>query len=107
LTSSTPISSWAATGQWPGSDGCSDKTVKRVLERRDAASSVPCVGRGHSRPTRVRATDGLISAKRLLPLARAAGGAAPPSRCSVGDAAAGRPSWGPVTVFEVGVSALF
>ena len=61
--------------------GCSDKTVKRVLERR---------GRGElgfrrgPRPLRtdpfillieelVRATDGLISAKRLLPSARAAG----------------------------------
>jgi transposase len=61
--------------------GCSDKTVKRVLERRERGE----FGfQGGSRPLstepfmplieeRVRATDGLISAKRLLPLARAAG----------------------------------
>ena len=61
--------------------GCSDKTVKRVLERRGrgelgfqrgprALSTDPFLPLIEER---VRATDGLISAKRLLPLARAAG----------------------------------
>ncbi len=61
--------------------GTSPKTVRRVIERRRAAVA------GQERPTRVhntdgvralveervRATDGRISAKRLLPVAQAAG----------------------------------
>ena len=62
--------------------GTTHKTVKRVIERRRAAEAFDAPRRELAKNTdavatviaeKVRATDGRISAKRLLPLARAAG----------------------------------
>jgi transposase len=77
------VNAYAALGTYRGAAalcGTTHKTVKRVLERRGRGQ----VGRRRSQPTntacvqslieeRVRKTDGRISAKRLLPVARAAG----------------------------------
>src|SRR5918998_2857954 len=76
------VNAYAALGTYRGAAavcGTTHKTVKRVLERRASGQ----VGRRRSRPAntacvqalieeRVRQTDGRISAKRLLPVARAA-----------------------------------
>ena len=79
------VNAYEATGTYRGAaalSGTTHKTVRRVLARR-AAGAAP--GRAATpRPkatdavrevieTRVRETDGRISAKRLLPVARAAG----------------------------------
>src|SRR5215210_9110410 len=77
------VNAYAALGTYRGAAalcGTTHKTVKRVLERRASGR----VGRRRSQPSntarvqalieeRVRQTDGRISAKRLLPVARAAG----------------------------------
>ena len=80
------VNSYAALGTYRGAAalcGTTHKTVKRVLERRGRGHA----GRHRSQPSntacvqpliedRVRQTDGRISAKRLLLVARAAGPAA-------------------------------
>ncbi len=62
--------------------GTTHKTVKRVIERRPAGEPFDAPRRHLAKNTdavanviaeKVRATDGRISAKRLLPMARAAG----------------------------------
>src|SRR2546425_10624803 len=59
--------------------GTTHKTVKRVLERRDVGqpsrrvSATNTVGVQALIAERVRASDGRISAKRLLPMVQAAG----------------------------------
>ena len=61
--------------------GTTHKTVRRVVERHDAGGAAPVRnGRGHNYDEvralvtdRVRVSQGRISAKRLLPAARAAG----------------------------------
>ena len=61
--------------------GTTHKTVKRVIERHEAGGAAPArVPRGHNYDgvaalvaERVEKTSGRISAKRLLPAARAAG----------------------------------
>ena len=62
--------------------GTTHKTVKRVIERRAAGEPFDAPRRQLPKNTdavanviaeKVRATDGRISAKRLLPIARAAG----------------------------------
>jgi transposase len=77
------VNAYAALGTYRGAAavcGTTHKTVKRVLERRARGQA----GRRQSQPSntacvqtlieeRVRKTDGRISAKRLLPVARAAG----------------------------------
>jgi transposase len=79
------VNAYQAVGSYRGAAalcGTTPKTVKRVLERRQTGQ----VGRRRPPPRarntaamteliaeRVRATDGRISAKRLLPLAQAAG----------------------------------
>lgn len=77
------VNAYAALGTYRGAAavcGTTHKTVKRVLERRARGQ----VGRRRTPPSnaacvqslieeRVRQTDGRISAKRLLPVARAAG----------------------------------
>jgi transposase len=77
------VNAYAALGTYRGAAalcGTTHKTVKRVLERRAQGQT----GRRRSAPSntacvqplleeRVRQTDGRISAKRLLPVARAAG----------------------------------
>lgn len=79
------VNAYEAVGSYRGAAalcGTTPKTVKRVLERRQTGQ----VGRRHPPPRvrntgglteliagRVRLTDGRISAKRLLPLAQAAG----------------------------------
>ncbi len=77
------VNAYAALGTYRGAAavcGTTHKTVKRVLERRARGQ----VGRRRSQPSntacvqplieeRVRQTDGRISAKRLLPVVRAAG----------------------------------
>jgi len=77
------VNAYAALGSYRGAAalcGTTHKTVKRVLERRTQGH----VGRRPARPRntagittlleeRVRQTDGRISAKRLLPVAQAAG----------------------------------
>lgn len=77
------VNAYAALGSYRGAAalcGTTHKTVKRVLDRRAGGQ----VGRRPARPAntsgvaalleeRVRQTDGRISAKRLLPVAEAAG----------------------------------
>ena len=77
------VNAYAALGTYRGAAalcGTTHKTVKRVLERRARGQA----GRRQSQPSntacvqplieeRVRKTDGRISAKRLLPVVRAAG----------------------------------
>ena len=77
------VNAYAALGSYRGAAalcGTTHKTVKRILERRARGQ----VGRRPARPLntagvasllaeRVRQTDGRISAKRLLPVAQAAG----------------------------------
>src|SRR3954453_16328221 len=77
------VNAYAELGTYRGAAalcGTTHKTVKRVLERRSRDQ----VGRRRTRPSntvcvgpligeRVRKTDGRISAKRLLPVVRAAG----------------------------------
>src|SRR3954464_2708092 len=77
------VNAYAALGSYRGAAalcGTTHKTVKRVLQRRAQGQ----VGRRPARPRntarvtalleeRVRQTDGRISAKRLLPVAQAAG----------------------------------
>jgi transposase len=77
------VNAYAALGSYRGAAalcGTTHKTVKRVLERRAQGQA----GRRPARPAntagvaalleeRVRQTDGRISAKRLLPVAQAAG----------------------------------
>jgi transposase len=60
--------------------GTTDKTVKRVIERQRQGPPPPRPARRHNTAVaidavreKIAATDGRISAKRLLPLARAAG----------------------------------
>src|SRR5215210_6389210 len=59
--------------------GTTHKTVKRVIERRDVGQASRRVTATNTAGTqtliaeRVRASDGRISAKRLLPIAQAAG----------------------------------
>ena len=65
--------------------GTTHKTVKRIIERAEAGGKSPDrAGRGHNydlvaelAADRVAVTKGRISAKRLLPAARAAGYAGP------------------------------
>jgi len=77
------VNAYAAVGTYRGAAalcGTTHKTVKRVLERRQAGQLEP---RGPPPSNtaevegliakRVQATDGRISAKRLLPVARKAG----------------------------------
>ncbi len=86
------VNAYAALGTYRGAAalcGTTHKTVKRVLERRARGEA----GRRQSPPSntacvqalieeRVRKTDGRISAKRLLPVARAAGYTGPCGTCS-------------------------
>jgi transposase len=79
------VNAYKAVGSYRGAAalcGTTHKTVKRVLERRQAGQlgrrSPPSRSRNTAAVSdllaeRVRATDGRISAKRLLPLAQAAG----------------------------------
>jgi transposase len=79
------VNAYEAVGSYRGAAalcGTTPKTVKRVLERRQAGQvgrrPPPARARNTTTVTeliteRVRATDGRISAKRLLPLAEAAG----------------------------------
>jgi transposase len=79
------VNAYAAVGSYRGAAalcGTTPKTVKRVLERRQTGQvgRRPPPARARNTATvmqviaeRVRATDGRISAKRLLPLAQAAG----------------------------------
>ena len=59
--------------------GTTPKTVRRIVERRGRPAAAPALRPKNTDPLtallaeRVRATDGRISAKRLLPAARAAG----------------------------------
>ncbi len=78
------ISAYREVGTYRGaarSRGTTHKTVKRVIVRHEAGGAVPeRASRGHNYDAvaelvagRVKATAGRISAKRLLPAARAAG----------------------------------
>jgi transposase len=77
------VNAYAAVGTYRGAAalcGTTHKTVKRVIERRQAGQLEPRVPPPSNTAqvedliaTRVRATDGRISAKRLLPVARKAG----------------------------------
>jgi hypothetical protein len=79
------VNAYEAEGSYRGAAalcGTTPKTVKRVLERRQTGQvgrrRPPARARNTAAVTelvaaRVRATDGRISAKRLLPLAQAAG----------------------------------
>ncbi len=72
---------WALTAGPPRLSGTTHKTVKRVIARHEAGGVVPeraRRGRNYDAVAelvagRVKATAGRISAKRLLPAARAAG----------------------------------
>src|SRR5258708_6676949 len=74
------VNAYAAVGTYRGAAvlcGTTHKTVKRVLERRQAGQLEPRVPRPSNTVVvdgliakRVEATDGSISAKRLLPVAR-------------------------------------
>src|SRR5207244_4916090 len=76
--------------------GTTHKTVKRIMERRDVGqgsrrvSATKTAGVQALIAERVRTSDGRISAKRLLPIARAAGytGSARNFRRAVADAKA-------------------
>ena len=78
------ISAYREVGTYRGAAvacGTTHKTVKRVIARHEAGGVVPeRAARGHNYDgvaelagERVRKTQGRISAKRLLPAARAAG----------------------------------
>jgi transposase len=77
------VNAYAAVGTYRGAAalcGTTHKTVKRVLERRQAGQLEPRVPPPSNTAEvegliakRVQATDGRISAKRLLPVARKAG----------------------------------
>jgi hypothetical protein len=78
------ISAYREAGTFRGAaaiSGTTPKTVRRVITRHEAGGGVPPrVPRGHNYDTvaalvteRVTKTSGRISAKRLLPVARAAG----------------------------------
>jgi len=77
------VNAYAAVGTYRGAAalcGTTHKTVKRVLERRQAGQLEPRVPPPSNTAEvegliakRVQATDGRISAKRLLPVARQAG----------------------------------
>jgi len=77
------VNAYAAVGSYRGAAalcGTTHKTVKRVLERRQAGQLEPRVPPPSNTAEvegliakRVQATDGRISAKRLLPVARQAG----------------------------------
>jgi len=77
------VNAYAAVGSYRGAAalcGTTHKTVKRVLERRQAGQLEPGVPPPSNTAEvegliakRVQATDGRISAKRLLPVARKAG----------------------------------
>ena len=77
------VNAYAAVGSYRGAAalcGTTHKTVKRVLERLEAGQVEPRVPPPSNTAgvvdlivQKVQATDGRISAKRLLPLARAAG----------------------------------
>jgi len=77
------VNAFAAVGSYRGAAalcGTTHKTVKRVLERLEAGESEPRVSPPSNTAgvvdliaQKVQATDGRISAKRLLPVARAAG----------------------------------
>src|SRR6266567_7533754 len=83
------ISAYREVGTYRGAAvvaGTTHKTVKRVIARHDAdAGAPPRVSRGRNYDSvaglvaaRVKASAGRISAKRLLPAARAAGYAGRP-----------------------------
>src|SRR6266851_742460 len=77
------VNAYAAVGSYRGAAalcGTTHKTVKRVLERRQAGQLEPLVPPPSNTAEvegliakRVQVTDGRISAKRLLPVARKAG----------------------------------
>jgi transposase len=77
------VNAYAAVGSYRGAAalcGTTHKTVKRVLERLEAGRVEPRVSPPSNTADvvdlvvqKVQATDGRISAKRLLPVARAAG----------------------------------
>jgi transposase len=78
------ISAYREVGTYRGAaqvTGTTHKTVKRVIARREAGGGVPArLPRGHNYDAvaglvaeRVKTSGGRISAKRLLPAARAAG----------------------------------
>jgi len=77
------VNAYAAVGSYRGAAalcGTTHKTVKRVLERLEAGQVEPRIPPPSNTAgvvdlivQKVQATDGRISAKRLLPLARAAG----------------------------------
>jgi propanediol dehydratase small subunit len=77
------VNAYAAVGTYRGAAalcGTTHKTVKRVLERRQAGQLEPRAPRSSNTvvvegliATRIEATDGRISAKRLLPVARTGG----------------------------------
>jgi transposase len=77
------VNAYAAVGSYRGAAalcGTTHKTVKRVLERLEAGQGEPrlsppgnTAGVMDLLAQKVQATDGRISAKRLLPIARAAG----------------------------------
>ncbi len=77
------VNAYAAVGSYRGAAalcGTTHKTVKRVLERLEAGQGEPrlsppgnTAGVMDLLVQKVQATDGRISAKRLLPIARAAG----------------------------------
>ncbi len=78
------IAAYREVGSFRGAaeiTGTTHKTVRRVIARHDAGGAVPArARRGHNYDgvaelvaARVKATSGRISAKRLLPAARAAG----------------------------------
>jgi hypothetical protein len=88
------VNAYAAVGTYRGAAalcGTTHKTVKRVLERRQSGQLEPRVPPPSNTAAvvgliaaRVEATDGRISAKRLLPVARKAGYTGPQlsTRCS-------------------------
>src|SRR5438132_2260141 len=76
------VNAYVAVGSYRGAAalcGTTHKTVKRVLERRDVGqprrrvSMTNTAGFDALIAERVRASDGRISAKRLLPIIQAAG----------------------------------
>ena len=77
------IAAYESVGTYRGAAelcGTTHKTVKRIVEAHQAGAPVERTGRGHNYDpvaelvaARVVKTQGRISAKRLLPVARAAG----------------------------------
>ena len=83
------IAAYREAGTYRGAaaiSGTTPKTVRRVIARHEAGGGAPARGRGAITTTawprlvaeRVEKTSGRISAKRLLPAARAAGYAGSP-----------------------------